>query len=71
VLPRLMAVLQTAAFLFRHGAKIGCAHRNRTCLNGIKVRRLTDRPARYGHWSVRHDLNAPPNRVLSRRAIHR
>jgi hypothetical protein len=26
--------------------RIGCAHRNRTCLNGFRVRRLTARPAR-------------------------
>jgi hypothetical protein len=38
--------------------QIGCAHRNRTCLNGVRVRRLTDRPARDSHWSVQHDLNA-------------
>jgi len=33
--------------------QIGCAHRNRTCLNGFRVRRLTDRPARDSHWPVR------------------
>ena len=47
-----IAVLQTAAFLFRHGA-IGCAHRNRTCLNGFRIRRLTARPARDSHSPVR------------------
>ena len=46
MLPRLMAVLQTAAFLFRHRAQFGCAHRSRTCLDGFRIRRLTDRPAR-------------------------
>jgi hypothetical protein len=32
--------------------QIGCAHRNRTCLNGFRVRRLTARPARDSHPPV-------------------